>query len=104
VRPKDRIFSRSSVTAPLPEEEDAPFVTPLANLDNLVTMINAQFEGKPVIPLPSPSEEKSPVVAVPKRKRGSAEGMISPPPTAEASVTNEAVNSGPARRTSKRRR
>jgi len=94
------------VTAPLAEEDEAPFVSPLANLENLVLMINDQFEGKPAMPLPSPSDEKTttPAIAAPKRKRGSVTAPLSPEMKTEQEPASEPATTGPARRTSKRRR
>lgn len=113
VRPRERVFSRSSMTAPLPEEDDIPFITPLANLENLVSMIHAQFDGKPAKLIMSPDDKVH--VPVPqsapvrRRKTSMDTTSVTVPLTPSAPVKTSAVSgdiaSGPTtRRTSKRRR
>ena len=112
VRARERVFSRSSVTAPLPEEEDVPFQTPLASLDNLVSMINAQFDGKPAKLIMSPDDKVHVPVpqSAPVRRRKSSMDTTSLPltpsaPPVRTSTVSSEVASGPTtRRTSKRRR
>ncbi len=107
VRARERLFSRSSMTAPLPGEEDLPFVTPFASLENLVSMIHAQFDGKPAKLIMSPDEK----VHVPLRRRKasidttSVSVPLTPSATVKASTVTSDIASGPTtRRTSKRRR
>ena len=113
VRARERLFSRSSVSAPLPEEEDVPFQTPLASLDNLVSMIHAQFEGKPAKVIMSPDEKVHVPVpqSAPARRRKvsmdvtSVSAPLTPSAPARTSTVPSEVASGPTtRRTSKRRR
>jgi len=113
VRARERVFSRSSTSAPLPEEEDIPFQTPLASLDNLVSMINAQFDGKPAKLIMSPDDKVHVPVpqSAPTRRRKSsmdatsASVPLTPSAPVRTSTVSSEVASGPTtRRTSKRRR
>ena len=113
VRARERLFSRSSMTAPLPGEEDLPFVTPFASLENLVSMIHAQFDGKPAKLIMSPDEKVHvpvPQSAPVRRRKASIDTTsvsvpLTPSATVKASTVTSDIASGPTtRRTSKRRR
>lgn len=111
VRSKDRIFSRSSLTAPLPEEEEMPFQTQQRTMDAVIGMAT----GRTVITsvsdaLLSPTSEDKllPVPPTKRRRNTVAGGIVETPPSTPASVTKREdsapASTGAAKRTSKRRK
>ncbi len=108
VRAKDRIFSRSSTTCPLPAEDDAPFPS---NPQTTEALIAALSGVKPMtaldLPLSTPEEKQAGVTAANRRRRNTvagSEGTVSAPLTPSVTKTEEPMTGGPVRRTTRRRK
>ena len=108
VRPKDRIFSRSSVTCPLPGEEDAPFQTPPQTVEALVAALSGSREMTSIdMPLNLPEEKPVAAATAGRRRRNTvtgSEGTITAPLTPRAVKADEPMTGGPAKRVTRRRK
>ena len=109
VRARDRIFSRSSVTCPLPDEEDTPFATPPQALDALMAALSGKREMKATDMPVTPPDDKQLVSANPvmKRRRNTVAGSepaLTAPPTPALTKAEEPQTVGPAKRSTRRRK
>ena len=109
VRCRDRVFSRSSVTCPLPEEDDAPFQTPQTSLEALTSALSGLKQPSFAAMQLSSPDEKAPISnPVARRRRNTlagSEGTVTAPLTPNAVKNEEAPQTaGVAKRSSARRR
>jgi hypothetical protein len=109
VRARDRIFSRSSTSCPLPPEEDMPFQS---NSQAQETLLAALTGAKPMTSMDlnlNEKEEKQlqPVQPTGRRRRATvagSDGTITAPLTPSAVKTEEAETGGPLKRSTRRRK
>jgi len=109
VRGKDRIFSRSSVTCPLPDEDDPPFQTPPSALEALKAAISGAKQMSPLdLPVNLPDEKLVATQQGTRRRRNTtagSEGTITAPLTPDVMKTEDLPQTGGnSKRTSRRRR
>lgn len=108
VRPKDRIFSRSSTSCPLPVEEEAPFQTPPQALEALTAALSG---AKPMTsmdaPVVAPEEKVISAQAVGRRRRNTvagSEGTMTAPLTPSIVKAEEPLSVGPLKRSTRRKK
>lgn len=109
VRCRDRIFSRSSVTCPLPDEEDAPFQTPSSAIEALTAALSGtKLLSSSDIPMNLPDDKTLVAPPIARRRRNTvagSEGTVTAPLTPVAVKVEEVPQTvGTAKRTSSRRR
>jgi len=109
VRARDRIFSRSSTSCPLPPEDDMPFQS---NPQVLEAMSHALTGVRPMtsldLPLSVPDEKQLSNSQLGGRRRrntiAGSEGTITAPITPSAVKADEPMTAGPAKRSTRRRK
>lgn len=109
MRGKDRVFSRSSVTCPLQDDDETPFTTPPQALDALMAALSGKKEMRPTDMPVTPPDDKQLISTNPilKRRRNTvpgSEAAATEPATPALTKAEEHQTAGPAKRSTRRRK